>query len=66
MKLVRNLKDIQSDERIERFVRNYDGYGKHLIECVDGYRFEGDRTIEIGSISEICYSINNNLEPYIN
>lgn len=63
-KKVKNLLDIYSDKRIGRFVKNYDGYGKHMVECEDGWRFEGERTIEIGNIKEICYSINNNLERY--
>lgn len=64
MKTVKTLSDIKSDPRIVRFEKDYDGYGKHMVECIDGYRFEGDRTIEIGTIKEICYSINTNLEQY--
>lgn len=55
---------IENDLRIERVIYNYDGRGRHMVECKEGYRFEGERTIEIGSIKEICYSINNNLEVY--
>jgi hypothetical protein len=62
MKKVRSLKDILNDPRIERVVKNYDGYAKHMIECKDGYRFEGDRTIDIGNIYELCASVNENLE----
>lgn len=62
-KTVRTVKDIQEDERIDRFIKNYDGPGKHMVECKDGYRFEGERTIDIGTVAEICDSINKNLEP---
>lgn len=63
-KKVSKLTDIMKDERIEQFIRNYDGPGKHMVACKDGFRFEGDRTIEIGTIAEICYSINEHLDIY--
>ena len=62
MKKVKTLKDILSDERIESFVKDYDGYGKHMVECKTGYRFEANSsTIEIGNMKEICYEINERL-----
>lgn len=62
MSKVKTLKDILSDKRIESFVKNYDGYGKHMVECKPGYRFEANSsTIEVGSISEICDEINERL-----
>lgn len=61
MKVVRTIADIKADPRIAQFIENYDGRGKHHVECVDGYRFENERTIDIGTVSEICDSINNNL-----
>lgn len=61
-KKVRNVDQILSDPRIDRFIKNYDGYGVHLVECKTGYLFEGDRTIDIGSLKDICYCINTWLE----
>lgn len=61
-KKVKTLKDIKGDPRIERIEIDYDGRGKHMAECKDGFRFENERTIEIGNIKEICYSINTWLE----
>lgn len=54
--------DIRSDPRIDYFIRNYDGYGKHMVSCKTGWNFEGERTIDIGSMKEICDSINEKLE----
>ena len=62
MKKVKTIKDIQSDPRIKCFIRNYDGPGVHMVECKDGYNFERERTIDIGSVSEICGAINDWLE----
>jgi hypothetical protein len=63
MKKVKTMKDIVADPRIESIHLDYDGTkGKHMVECKDGYQFEGERTIEIGTVKEICYSINNWLE----
>lgn len=62
MKQVKSLADIEKDVRSERFYKDYDGKGKHMVECKEDYKFENERTIEIGTIAEICYSINNNLE----
>lgn len=39
-------------------VKNYDGYGRHHICCIDGYKFENtDGTIDIGNLSELSESI---------
>lgn len=57
-KKVRSIADIKADPRIDDFIQNYDGYGKHLVECKKGWAFENERTIEIGTIKEICDTIN--------
>lgn len=62
MKLVKTISDIKNDPRIANVWFHYDGHGRHMVECIDGYKFENERTIEIGNVKEICYSINNNLE----
>jgi hypothetical protein len=62
MKKVKTLEDIKNDTRIEDIYINYDSKGIHSVVCKDGYKFEGERTQEIGNIKDICYSINNNLE----
>lgn len=63
MKKVATIQDILSDERIESFIRDYDGYGKHMVECKKGFRFStNSSTIEIGSVKEICYEINEHLD----
>lgn len=62
MKKVHTIKQILADSRIELFVKNYDGPGKHMVECKDGYNFEKERTIDIGSVKEICDAINDWLE----
>lgn len=62
MTKVKDLAGIVSDERIESFVKDYDGYGRHMVECKPGFRFEANSsTIEIGSIKELCYEINERL-----
>lgn len=61
-KKVFTLKQILADPRIENFIRDYDGYGRHMVECKDGYKFERERTIDIGSIAEIADAINWQLE----
>jgi hypothetical protein len=67
MKKVKNIKDILADPRIERVIKDYDGYGKHMVECKKGFRFEANNsTIEIGNIKEICYEVNERLEKEIN
>lgn len=62
MKQVKTIADIENDPRIDRFIKNYDGFGVHMVECKDGYKFENERTIDIGSVKDICYCINNYLE----
>ena len=43
-------------------VKNYDGYGRHQICCIDGYKFDNtDGTIDIGNLSELTQSIRKNL-----
>jgi hypothetical protein len=59
MKKVKSLNDIKADSRIESIHVDYDGKGKHMVECKEGFRFENERTIEIGTVKQICYSINN-------
>ena len=62
MPKVKNLKTILSDPRIERVITDYDGKGRHTVECKDGYVFEScSSTIEIGNIKELCDEINNRL-----
>lgn len=62
MKKVKTITDILSDERIESLIKDYDGYGKHMVECKPGFRFEANSsTIEIGNIKELCYEINERL-----
>jgi hypothetical protein len=61
-KKVHNLNQILADPRIERFIKDYDGYGKHMVECKTGWLFERERTIDIGSIKEICGCINDWLD----
>lgn len=64
-KKVRTVAQIIADPRIERFIDGYDGRGKHMVECKDGYRFENtEGTIDIGTIAEICESINDYLIEY--
>jgi hypothetical protein len=60
-KKVRTINDIKADPRIENVIMNYDGKS-HYVECKDGYKFEGERTIDIGRVGELCYCINNCLE----
>ena len=57
-KKVKTEADIKADPRIEQFVRNYDGYGKHMVACKTGFVFEQERTIDIGNMKEICDCIN--------
>lgn len=62
-KKVRTEADIKADARIENFIRDYDGYGKHMVECKKGFRFEANSsTIEIGNMKELCYEVNERLE----
>lgn len=62
MKKVRTLEDIKNDPRIEEFIKDYDGKGRHMVACKDGYQFESfSSTIEIGNISELCFEINERL-----
>jgi len=59
---VRTLEMILNDPRIERVIKDYDGRGRHMVECKDGYVFEScSSTIEIGNIKELCDEINNRL-----
>lgn len=60
----KGLQDILKDERIDRVIQDYDGKGKHMVECKGGFRFEGERTIDIGTIAELKEAIKDNLEPY--
>lgn len=57
-KKVKSIEDIKNDLRIDDLIIGYDGRGKHMVECKTGFNFEGERTIDIGTIKEICYSIN--------
>lgn len=60
----KGLQDILKDERIDRVIQDYDGKGRHMVECKDGFRFERERTIDIGTIAELKEAIKYNLEPY--
>lgn len=63
-KKVRTVSDIKADPRIESIQMNYDGRGVHCLTAVDGWRFTtNNSTTEIGSVSELCYEINEHLEP---
>lgn len=58
-KKVRTFEDIKADPRICEFIKDYDGYGKHMVECIKGWRFEANNsTIEIGNMKELCYEVN--------
>lgn len=59
---VKTIKDIRKDSRIADFIHNYDGRGRHFVECKEGFRFEGETTCAIGSVKEICEDINERLE----
>lgn len=61
-KKVKTIADIKSDPRIDHFEYRYDGYNVHMVVCKDEFKFEGERTCEIGNIKQICDSINFNLE----
>lgn len=62
MEWVYNLEQIKADPRIESFIKDYDGRGKHMVECKAGYRFEANNsTIEIGNIKELCDEVNQRL-----
>ena len=61
MKKLRTIRDIKCDPRVERLTRNYAGFGVHMVELKDGYRFDFDTTIEIGNVKEICESLNNSV-----
>lgn len=44
-------------------VKDYDGKGKHMIVCIDGWEFEANNsTIEIGNLKELSYEVNNRLQ----
>lgn len=62
MKKVKSIDDIKADPRIERFIKDYDGKGKHMVECKDEFYFEScNSSSEIGNIKELCYEINERL-----
>jgi len=61
-KKVKTEADIKADPRVDEFIRNYDGYGKHMVACKTGWNFERERTIDIGNMKEICDAINEKLE----
>lgn len=61
-KTVRTIADIKADPRVKDFIRNYDGPGTHMVEVKDGYNFECERTIDIGTVPQICDAINDYLE----
>lgn len=61
-KKVKTLAEIKSDPRIVDVIKDYDGNGKHMIECAKGYGFEANNsTIEIGNVKELCYEVNERL-----
>lgn len=62
-KKVKTLQDIKNDPRISNVIVDYDGRGKHMVECIDGLKFEScSSTVEIGTVAELCDEINNRLE----
>lgn len=58
---VRTLDDCRNHPLIEDVIKNYDGPGTHMVECIEGYRFDGEATISIGSVADCCYMINTRL-----
>jgi hypothetical protein len=64
-KKVRSWEDIKNDPRIESVWWQYDGKNKHMVECKEGFRFENERTIDIGTVKELCDSVNNQLDKVI-
>jgi len=65
MKQVKTWDDILTHPLIVKSdcIKDYDGKGKHMIGCIDGYEFEANNsTIELGNIKELCYEINNRLQ----
>ena len=65
MKVLKTWEDIKNHPLInaKECVRDYDGKGKHMVVCVDGYEFEANNsTIEIGNIKELCYEVNSRLQ----
>jgi len=61
-KKVKSIADIKADPRIDEFIPDYDGKGKHMVSCKDGFRFESfSSTVEHGNIKELCYEINERL-----
>ena len=63
MTKIKTLAEIIAHPLIDRVIEDYDGRGRHMVECKDGYRFESfSSTIEIGSIKELCDCINNWME----
>jgi hypothetical protein len=60
-KKVKSVAEIKADPRISEFIKNYDGHGVHMVSCKDGFMFDRERTIDIGSVKEICDAINFNL-----
>lgn len=61
-KKVKSVAEIKADPRIFEFIKNYDGNNVHMVSCKDGFKFDRERTIEIGNVKQICESINFNLE----
>ena len=43
-KKVRTEADIKADPRIDEFIRNYDGYGRHMVGCKTGFRLDRKST----------------------
>lgn len=63
MKTVKTVKDINTHPLVESFIKNYDGHGKHSVILKDGYRFETTESCQdIGTVKELCDSINNYIE----
>ena len=58
---VQTLEDILCHPFVERVIREYDGKNKHFVELVDGYKFDFDPTIDIGTVKELCESVNNHI-----
>jgi len=62
MKKVKTLLDIEKDKRVERVIKDYDGKGKHMVEFKDGFKLNGETSIDIGNTKDLCYGVNEQLE----
>lgn len=62
-KKAKTRKDIESHPLVDMFKYQYDGPGVHMVRLIDGYRFHNTScSSDIGSIKELCDSLNNYVE----